>query len=100
MEENNPKIIKFNSMHDLYEVLKNHEGLTYKDSSLATFKDFIDMGHQGCKCRMQAHFDEAERIYVALNQMVKMEVINEFKNIYGVESFSFYNGKGSLLFIL
>lgn len=94
MEET--KTLKITSPEELYIILKNNQALTYQDSGLASFFDFMELTKVGCKCKSKVHFEEAYRIYYALNQSISLRVMSLLKANYDVETFSFYDGKNHL----
>lgn len=79
------------NIESFYAILDGNEDLIFKDSTLATIKDYLDAAYKGCSCKRKANEDKAIELYKILHTRVDQSVINEVKTRLNIKEFMFFH---------
>jgi len=93
------KTILIPHMNHFYSLMSSNEDIIFKDTTLATMKDYLDAAYHGCSCRKKQNEDKALEIYKILNQRVNMNVVNELKIVLGAKELLFFHDNKHLFTI-
>lgn len=79
------------NIESFYAILDENEDLIFKDSTLATIKDYLDAAYKGCSCKRKANEDKAIELYKILHTRADQSVINEVKTRLNIKEFMFFH---------
>ena len=79
------------NIESFYPILEQNEDIIFKDSSLATIKDYLDAAYKGCSCRKKTNEDKAIELYKILHTRIDQSVIDELKTRLNIKEFMFFH---------
>jgi hypothetical protein len=78
------------NIESFYSILDQNEDVIFKDSTLATIKDYLDAAYKGCSCKRKTNEDKAIELYKVLHTRIDQSVINELKARLNIKEFMFF----------
>lgn len=79
------------NIESFYSILDSNEDIIFKDSTLATIKDYLDAAYKGCACRKKTNEDKAIALYKIMHTRIDQSVINELKTKLNIKEFMFFH---------
>jgi hypothetical protein len=67
------------NIQEFYKIMNDNEDIIFRDSTLASIKDYLDTAYNGCSCRRKSNEDKAIELYKILNTRINLEVLSELK---------------------
>lgn len=88
------RILKIESITNLYQILLNKENIIQQSKSLSNFRDHMESYLTGCLCESDINYQKSIDIYRGLNISVEPLVWVELKNKINCKSIVFYEKNG------
>ena len=79
------------NIESFYSILNENEDIIFKDSTLATIKDYLDVAYKGCSCKRKPNEDKAIELYKILHTRIDQSVINDLKTRLNIKEFMFFH---------
>jgi hypothetical protein len=88
------RILKIDSITNLYQILLNKENIVQQSETLIRFKNHMESYLTGCLCESDVNYQISIDIYRSLNLSVDLYVWEELKNKISCQSIVFYEKTG------
>jgi hypothetical protein len=79
------------NIESFYSILDSNEDIIFKDTTLATIKDYLDAAYKGCSCKRKPNEDKAIELYKILHTRIDQSVIEELKIRLDIKELMFFH---------